>query len=1063
MTIKKQEITEKLTLLGSADETQLIAWLAGFPLVDGERTRTNLQLIAEQLQDAPLLSEIVAAALETADPDAALNLLERLFDIVATEALLPVLARAESRQQLLTILGGSMFLTGILCRNRSYFAQLFVQQGIEQTLSEETMLATLRQTIPDQAEFAELKAGLRRYKAQQILRIGSRDLCGLADLEEVTAGLSSLAAASLQRAIEVCSSLLQQEYGEPLQESDRGSCPAEFTILGMGKFGGNELNFSSDIDLIYCYSSTRGETTGGSRGEKISLHRYFVKLAEQVTRALHQVTEDGFVFRVDTRLRPDGNNGDLAISVSAAESYYESWGQSWERAAMIKARPVAGSLHLGNELLRRLEPFIYRRYLDFSMVEDIKLMKQKINASLSREQEGERNLKLGRGGIREIEFFIQALQLINAGKQPQLRQRNSLQMLQLLKQEELIEAEECDLLSAAYRFLRTVEHRIQIVHEQQTHSLPTRPEDLLSLARRSGFGDEESFSAELERHRLGVHTIFNDLFHSAEEEEFTMRPEVSFIFDSSSDPDLVKDLLEAKGFSNPDGAYESLNLIRGGEPHKRLTEKGRRTLEHLAPLLMGELLDSPNPDQALSNLEKFIRSIRARSSFFSLLAENSGIVKLLIALFSSSQLLSRIFIQRPELLDTMVSRAYAVADKNRAQLELELAEQMALATDYELQLDTLRRFRNEEFLRVALNDLHGQMLQGQGAQQLSWLAEVCLEQAVRMAHQEMAIRFGVPFPQDSDGSGVETAFAIVGMGKLGGLELNYHSDLDIIFVYDTEGQTQPVAETDLKRFHQISNREYFAKFGQRLITVLTLMTREGFVYKIDTRLRPSGNQGPLVTSLGAFEQYHQESAQPWERQAMTKARVVCGPPEFAERIQQLILKLTFERPLPENLQAEIYRLRGRMEKELGKETDAHLNIKTGRGGMVDVEFITQFLQLVHAGQIKELRQANTLELLTVMAEQQLLPKVDAEQLIDGYKFLRRLENKLRLLHDQSMNELSAEPKNLRMIARSLGYGDAGVAPEKEFLDEYRSHTEAIRKLFEHYLNPQTTVLSVEGS
>ena len=486
MTIKKQEITEKLTLLGSADETQLIAWLAGFPLVDGERTRTNLQLIAEQLQDAPLLSEIVAAALETADPDAALNLLERLFDIVATEALLPVLARAESRQQLLTILGGSMFLTGILCRNRSYFAQLFVQQGIEQTLSEETMLATLRQTIPDQAEFAELKAGLRRYKAQQILRIGSRDLCGLADLEEVTAGLSSLAAASLQRAIEVCSSLLQQEYGEPLQESDRGSCPAEFTILGMGKFGGNELNFSSDIDLIYCYSSTRGETTGGSRGEKISLHRYFVKLAEQVTRALHQVTEDGFVFRVDTRLRPDGNNGDLAISVSAAESYYESWGQSWERAAMIKARPVAGSLHLGNELLRRLEPFIYRRYLDFSMVEDIKLMKQKINASLSREQEGERNLKLGRGGIREIEFFIQALQLINAGKQPQLRQRNSLQMLQLLKQEELIEAEECDLLSAAYRFLRTVEHRIQIVHEQQTHSLPTRPEDLLSLARRSG-------------------------------------------------------------------------------------------------------------------------------------------------------------------------------------------------------------------------------------------------------------------------------------------------------------------------------------------------------------------------------------------------------------------------------------------------------------------------------------------------------------------------------------------------------------------------------------------------
>lgn len=1062
MTTQQQQIAANLALLGSTDEQQLIDWLAGFPLVDGERSRTNLQLIDERLQDRTLLCSVVEAALLAADPDAALNLLERLFDTIATETLRPLLADDASCRQLLTILGGSMFLTGILCRQSSYFEQLFVQQGIEQTCSEERMLADLCQAIPEQASFAELKAGLRRYKSEQMLRIGSRDLCGLASLEEVTAELSSLAAACLQRAIEICSLQLQQEYGEPLEAGEDGLCPAEFTVLGMGKFGGNELNFSSDIDLIYCYSSTQGETRGGSRGEKISLHRYFVKLAELVTRALHQVTEDGFVFRVDTRLRPDGNNGDLAISLAAAETYYESWGQSWERAAMIKARPVAGSRALGDELLRRLEPFIYRRYLDFGMLEDIKLMKKKINASLNREQEGERNLKLGQGGIREIEFFIQALQLINAGKKPQLRQRNSLQMLELLRQEELISPAEALQLSDAYRFLRTVEHHIQIVREQQTHSLPNRPEELLALARRCGFADEPAFSAELERHRLGVHTIFTDLFHSAEEEEFVVRPEVNFIFDADSDPDLVKDLLEEKGFSNPDGAYESLNMIRGGEPQKRLTEKGRRTLEHLAPLLLGELLDSPNPDQALSNLEKFIRSIRARSSFFALLAENSGIVKLLIALFSSSQFLSRIFIQRPELLDTMVSRSYAVASKDRAQLAQELAEQMELAEDFELQLDTLRRFRNEEFLRVGLNDLHGQMKQGKGARQLSWLAEVCLEQAVLMAHRELAVRFGAPFPEGADGSGPETAFAIVGMGKLGGLELNYHSDLDIIFIYDAEGQTQPVTGTEAQRFRQISNREYFAKFGQRLITVLTLMTREGFVYKIDTRLRPSGNQGPLVTSLSAFEQYHQESAQSWERQAMTKARVVCGPAEFAERIQQLILTLTFERPLPEDLQGEIYRLRGRMEKELGKETDAQLNIKTGRGGMVDVEFLTQFLQLQHAGRVMELRQANTLELLKVMAQQQLLPATEAEQLITGYKFLRRLENKLRLLHDQSMNELSAEPKTLRKIARSLGYGAPGSTPEQELLDEYRLHTEAIRGLFERYLNPLTTDLTREG-
>jgi len=1054
MKLSTQDITAKLELLGNADEYQLVAWLDGFPLLDGERGKTNLRLLDGQLHDRSLLAQILADALQSAEPDAALNLLERLVAVIDKALLREVLIQKEPRRQLLTILGGSAFLAGILCRDQSYFEKLFRGREIERVRTQSEMLTDLRRLIPEQSDFPRLKAGLRRYKAEQVLRIGSRDLCGLAVLEEVTDELSSLASACLQRAYEICSIQLQDEYGAPFEETEPGEKPAEFTILGMGKFGGNELNFSSDIDLIYCYSSSHGETSGGSRKERISLHRYFVKLAELVTRALSQVTEDGFVFRVDTRLRPDGNSGDLAISLAAAESYYESWGQSWERAAMIKARPVAGSIALGEELLERLKPFIFRRYLDYGMIEDMKLMKQKINASLGREQEGERNLKLGRGGIREIEFFIQALQLINAGKRPQLQQRNSLAMLQLLREAELITAEEQVLLSAAYRFLRTVEHRIQVVREQQTHSLPTRTEEILALARRCGFADRDSFLAELERYRNGVNAIFIDLFHSAEEEDFLARPEVNFIFDSESDPELVKDLLEEKGFSNPDGAYESLKMLRGGDPHKRLTRRGRRLLDRLAPLLMGELLDSPNPDQALNNLETFIRSIRARTSFFALLVENSGIVKLLIALFGSSQLLSRIFIQRPELLDTMVSRSHAVETKPRRQMAEELGQQMTLAADYEQQLDILRRFRNEEFLRIALNDLHGQIGQGESTRQLSWLAEVCLEQAVSMARREMAVRFGAPFPAKSGGSGAETAFAILGMGKLGGLELNYHSDLDIIFIYDSEGQTQPVAETEVGRFRQLENREYFAKLAQRIITVLTLVTVEGYVYKIDTRLRPSGNQGPLVTSLQAFERYHHESAQSWERQAMTKARVVSGPAEFAERVQSLISRLTFERPLPADLQAEIYRLRGRMERELARESEDHFNIKTGRGGMVDVEFLTQYLQLLHAHQLAALRQQNTLELLKILAEQGILPAAEAERLLNGYKFLRRLENKLRLLHDQSINELSGEQTKMRKVARSLGYGISGVAPEKEFLEEYRLITEGIRELFERYLNPQ---------
>jgi glutamate-ammonia-ligase adenylyltransferase len=1055
MVIKNLQNRDYLLQIVTGKTEAIDPWLEDSALIDGRQATTNLRLLHAELDDLALLEAILCDALASADPDAALNLLERLFSRVDRGQLNGILASAEQRRQLITILGGSQFLANICCRHASQLPGLFSPRGISSAMSEVQMLEQLRDKIPDGTDFDSLQSELRRFKARQILRIGSRDLCGLASLEEVMEELSSLATASLQRASEICELQLQAEYGEPLQDEEDGSQnPASMTILGMGKLGGNELNFSSDIDLIYCYSSNRGETRGGSRNEKISLHRYFVKLAELITRALHQVTADGFVFRVDTRLRPDGNNGDLAISVRGAEAYYEAWGQSWERAAMLKARPVAGDIKLGEELLNRLRPFIFRKYLDFGMLEDIKLMKQKINASLSREREGERNLKLGFGGIREIEFFIQALQLVNAGKCPQLQQRNSLQVLNLLCDEQLIDCAESLALAKAYRFLRNVEHRIQIVHEQQTHMLPADPRELEVLARRSGFSDYPSFKAELERHRNAVNAIFRELFHSADAEEVKLNPEVSFIFDPEADIDLVKDLLESKGFSNPDAAYDSLKLLREGDPQKRMTRRDRRSLEKLAPLVLNELLASPNPDQALNNLDDFLNAIKARSSFFSLLVENSAIVKVLIALFGSSQLLSRIFIQRPELLDTMVSHSHAIEKKTRGQMMQELGDQLAQGADFEIKLDLLRRYRNEEFLRIALNDLNGQMSNASGALQLSWLAETCLEYSCAMARQELVTRFGAPFTAKAAAEVTEeTAFAVVGMGKLGGHELNYHSDLDIIFIYEQEGRTRPVAGTDPKRFRQIGNHEYFAKLAQRIITILSLVTREGFVYKIDTRLRPSGNQGPLVTNLRSFTAYHQESAQPWERQAMTKARVVCGPKEFKVRLQHCISRLTFERPLPENLQQEIYRLRERMEQEIAKESQDLLNIKTGRGGMVDVEFITQYLQLRFAGQINKLRTQNSIRLLEVMAEEELIPRADAKSLINNYKFLRRLENKLRLLHDQSINELSAQKKDLRKIVRSLGYVQGLLKPEEQFLNEYRQVTESVRKLLEKYLKP----------
>lgn len=1044
--------------LESGTNAALVSLLKRLQMTVVERSATNLRLLHEGLADVELLTDVLNAALLSADPDTALNLLERCMGTADPQDFSTVLRQPLRRNQLLMVLGGSPFLAGLFCRKGDCFTKLLIQELINHSSDEETMLEDLRQRIPETSSFSDLERELRLFKNEQILRIGSRDLCGLASLEEVTAELSALAAAALQRAIEVCTVQLQEEYGAPLEETDAGLRPAEFCVLGMGKFGGRELNFSSDIDLIYCYSSPQGRTSGGSKEvDGIELHRYFVKLAELLTRAVGQVTEDGFVFRVDTRLRPDGNNGDLAVSLSAAELYYESWGQSWERAAMLKARPVAGNRALGEELLARLEPFIYRRYLDFGMIEDIQIMKQKINASLTRKQEGECNLKLGRGGIREIEFFIQALQLVNAGKKPHLRERNSLNSLKLLQQEELITAEEEQLLSDAYRFLRTAEHRIQIVQERQTHSLPKKSLEMLALARRCGFADEQMFQAELERQRAGVSGIFNDLFHSAEVEKEEVLPEVRFILDPDSDSDLVKDILEENGFKNPDGAYDALRLLRGGGPEYRLTERGGRCLDRLAPQMMDELLKSPSPDQALNNLESFLKVLRAKTSFFSLLAENPKIVGLLVALFGSSQLLSRIFIQRPELLDTMVSSSYAISFKRQETMAEELADQMAMAVDYEQQLDILRRYRNEEFLRIALNDLQEQMGQTEGTVQLSWLASVCLDQAVQLGKKELAVRYGMPTLADREGEPKEAAFAIVGMGKLGGLELTYHSDLDIIFIYEGEGQTCPTEGTDPERFRSISNRDYYVRLAQRIITALTLVTREGFVYKIDTRLRPSGNQGPLVTSLAAFEHYHHESAQPWERQAMTKALVVSGPADFCSRCQTLIEQLTFERPLPENLKSEIYRLRGRMEKEIAREERDMFNIKTGRGGLVDIEFLTQYMQLLHGERYPELRNQNTLRILKQLEILELLPKEESDILINGYKFLRRLENKLRLIHDQSISQLSGDPKNLRRVALSLGYEAKPLPPEKKFLDAYRNTTESIRELFERYLEVSETV------
>ena len=1031
--------------VGQLQELALFLEAHGFQY--GDRAAENI-LLLRRVFTVDTLHRIVINALMTPSPAQALNSFERLIGVVSPDKLGELAGSRKRLAQCVLLCGSSPFLVNLMYKSPDILSWLFLENGIDLSRSAGAMQAAVQATVDETTDFTELQKALRCFKRREIVRIAARDLSGLAPLEEVMRELSDLASSTLQVAYQVCRRCLSRDHGVPLVAGDDAvPAEAEMTVIGMGKLGGRELNFSSDIDIIFFYESDRGETTGvesGSGGIKgvISLHAYFNKLGEMISKALSQVTEDGFVFRVDVGLRPEGKSGDMAVSLRSAEIYYESWGQSWERTAMLKARPVAGSLALGEQLLNTLQPFIYRKYLDYNLIEDMKQMKQKIDASLARSREGEINLKLGRGGIREIEFFIQALQLVYAGKNPKLRERNSLLALDALLAAKLLGEDDHCMLRDAYRFLRSVEHRIQVVQERQTHNLPAREEEMLALSRRSGYlraGGLERFRAVLEEHRGHVAFIYGTLFHSRDEIlEQEVHPQVLFLLDPKADSDLVKDMLAERHFEDVERAYENLISLRRGPVKGNLTERSRRILEKITPLLIHEIFESHDPDLALTNLERFMAVIATRQSYYALLAENRATIKLLVSLFGMSEFLSKILIGHPELLDSLVARRDESFVKTKEIMTEELDSLLEQSDYFEDHLNILRRYRNEEFLRIGLNDIHGRLLQGDVTSQLSLLGEVCLAAAHRLGVAELQ-RFGRPTWQ-RDGGASEANLAIVAMGKLGGRELNYHSDLDIIFVFDHQGCTDGEK--------QISNHEYFAKLAQKIISILTMQTREGYVYKIDTRLRPSGNAGPLVTSLESFLDYHRKESQIWEKQALTKARVVLGDEGLAEQLHDIIRHTIYGAPIDDEGRQEIYRLRMRMENELAREKEGSYNIKTGRGGMVDVEFAVQYLQLREGYRRPELRTPSTVVALKEISTTGMLPDGDAQTLLTGYKFLRKLENRLRIINDYSANDLSGTNAYLNKLARRLGYDPKLKNPGAALVSDYEAMTGKIREVFD---------------
>lgn len=1009
---------------------------------------------------------VLAALASAPDPELAVANLGRLFEGGTGAG--SVLKSTELCGDLLFVLGSSMHLATVLCNEGERWEETFLTDRDSTLKSVEAHLTALHQQLPLDLPEEDFLRGLRTYRNREYFRIGARDLLALASMEDTTRDLSHLAEATVEIAYEFTRAKLRALYGDAVVEENGKSRPLGFVVFGMGKFGGWELNFSSDIDLIYLYERDAELTTGGVKGAT-EPRTFFIQLAQGLTRTLSDLVFGGRVFRVDLRLRPDGINGPVVNSLPNTLLYYESWGQTWERIALLKARPIAGDRELGKQFLHDISPFVFRHYLDFATLEDIKEMKARVERSLRAPERSGMNVKLGRGGIREIEFVAQALQLIHAGKDPRVRDRTTLSALDRLVDCHYLVATDRDTLRDAYRFLRHVEHKLQIVQDRQTHTLPNDDAGILALARRlrivedelnvkrqdateslsltpspgsetsdlalSTFGSRdgvELFWSTLHGHMDAVHQIFRAFFHDADKGTDAQAEEISALFQELHHEERTLWRLQQLGFRQLPEAYENVRLLHDGPSHSPSTPKRRKLLYALEPVLFREVAKAADPDRALAAMASLVASIGARSSFLALLRENPLTLRTLIGLFGTSEYLTQVFLRHPELLDSLVRADLVQVRRERTEMLAELSARLAEVREFEDRLDILRRYRMEEFLRIGINDSNGLLDVTEVTAQLTNLAEVCLTGAYDVARAALVEHLNL--------SRVPGRLAIIGMGKLGAGELNYNSDLDLVFLYE------PLAEDESGE--TLTSQEWFTKLTQRLISVLQVQTREGYVYKIDTRLRPSGRSGSLVSSLAAFLRYHETSSQLWERQALIKARVIVAEPAFAETVSAVLERVAYATEIDATGVAEIDRLRSRMEQELAHEQAGRFNIKTGRGGIVDIEFLVQMLQLRYGLQFSALRQRATLPALQALRACGVLPEDDFEMLSRGYRFLRTLENRLRIERDQPVEALESGNEQLTSLARRLGYEGEDAAAR--LLTDYQNQREAVRACYSRW-------------
>lgn len=949
---------------------------------------------------------------------------------------------------------GSLVLGEWLTHNPDWLPGLLEVEALQRTRSAPSLRREVEAWLAPTLETsrpAEVLSRLRRFQRRDLLRIAARDLARLADVEVLTRELSDLADVCLDAVWRVCWQQALARWGAPYERTPAGRwVPARACVLGLGKLGGQELNYSSDVDVLLVYSD-EGFTfqtppqRGRSAAKGLPNHEFFRRLAEAFIAEVSRTTADGALYRMDLRLRPEGKAGPLARSLDSYETFYAQYGQTWERLMLIKARGVAGDAPLAGEFLEMIGPFRFPRLVGPDALEEIAAMKRRLETEVVRPDERERNVKLGPGGIRDIEFIVQTRQLLHAGRHPFIAQAGTLPALRKLAQYQLLSEEETATLAAAYSFLRDVEHRLQMEQGLQTHLLPAGPEARTRLARLMGAASRDAFEADLARHRQDVRAVYERVFAVED------RPRAGSGEPSLPDlfaPEAVwKELLARHAFRDPDRA---LRLVRAfvhgpgfGHVPARTERAGRRLLARLLErcprtdtLEARRAAAGPDgdpgarwlsdPDRVLSRLDHFVNVYGARALLFETWMAQPTLFELLLLLFDRSEFLAATVLRAPDLLEDLELSGRLRESKTAART---LAELRRGADDADQRL-WIRRYHQAEFLRVGLRDILGLAAPEQHQRELTALAEACLQYALEVALRRHRFQ--------------SCPLAIIGLGKLGGGELTYGSDLDVVFVAEDKVRNLPTLQ----------------RVAVSLLDLISSSTELGVAFKLDARLRPDGDKGLLVNRLSAFADYYRHRAQLWEIQALTRARPVAGATALGEQFLTLARGVTDFRASPPPVaawtpdwKARIAHMRARIEKERTPPGKEALAFKTGAGGLMDAEFLAQALCLEHGW-----HEPNTLEALERARAAGALSPVPADALLINCRRLQRIEGILRRWSYEGEAELPDDPAPQYRVAVRCGFATA-----QDFLAAVARYRQAIRAAYALFFPPVPDPHPVAGA